>query len=284
MKEPIFESTDKYVTKFEYELAGKTFDLVMDNGYEYVVSFLSGEILMWAESGEPFHWEKYHCLKSDDTTYFVNMEVYGQPLRTCRTMILDLENSLVTLHTAKQGGIPLRPRMVQTEIVFGTIRQPGLPLPVKRHGYTAELVGKKVNWTYSSGFVNTHIYVSETYCRARAITRPELSDTLTPEQKTKIKADLEKEKIWIYEEPIKCVKIKGGMYLCSFIEDNMNKRDNSIGGNNLLTLSNMKEGFDIGRTFCLDVNQQPESGMFIAYGSFTDEDTEIEHMPSPYRV
>ncbi len=284
MKEPIFESTDKYVAKFEYELAGKNFNLVMDNGYEYVVSFLSGEILMWAESGEPFRWEKYHCLKSDDTTYFVNMEVFGQPLRTCRTMILDLESSLVTLHIAKQGGIPNRPRMVQTEIIFGAIGQPGRPLPVRRHGYTAELVGKKVNWTYSSGFVNTHIYISETYCRARAIKRPELSDDLTPEQKAKIKADLEKEKVWIYEEPIKCVKIKDCMYLCSFIEENMNKRDNSIGGNNLLTLSNMKEGFDIGRTFCLNVSQQPESGMFIAYGSFTDEDTEIEHTPSPYRV
>jgi hypothetical protein len=284
MREPVAKSTSKYVTKFEYELAGKSFNLVMDNGYEYVVSFLSGELLMWAERGEPFRWEKYNCLKSDETTYFINMEVSGQPLRTCVTMILDTENSLVTLHIAKQGGIPLRPRMVQTEIVFGAIRQPGQALPIKRHSYTSDLVGKKVNWTYSSGFVNTHIYISEKYCRARAINRPALPDDLTPEQKEKIAADLEKEKVWIYEEPIKCVKIKNGMYLCSFIEENMNKRDNSIGGNNLLTLSNMKEGFDVGRTFCLNANQQPESGMFIAYGSFTDEDTEIEHMPSPYRI
>ena len=84
----------------------KTFHLIMDNGYEYIADFLSGEIVMWAQKGEPFHWEKYKCLKSDDTTYFVVMELFDQPLRTCQTLVLDLENSLVTMHTAKQGEIP----------------------------------------------------------------------------------------------------------------------------------------------------------------------------------
>jgi hypothetical protein len=284
MKEPGFESTEKYVTKFEYGLAGKTFSLAMDNGYEYVASFLSGEVLMWAEAGQPFHWEKYQCLKSDDTTYFVVMQLFGQPLRTCRTLVLDLENSLVTMQTASQGGIPNRPRMVQAEIVFGAIRQPGQALPVRRHSYTADLVGKKIKWTYSSGFVNIHIYTSETCYRAWAVKRPPAPADLTPEQLAKNKAGEEREKEWLYEEPFRCVKIKDGCYLGSGIEENMNKLDNSIGGNNLLFLSNIKEGFDVGRTFCLNGEQQPESGLFIAYGTFTDEDTEVEHLASPYRV
>jgi hypothetical protein len=284
MREPKFESTDKYVTKFEYELAGKTFDLIMDNGYEYVANFLSGDIVMWAEKGEPFRWEKYSCLKSDDTTYFVVMQLFGQPLRTCRTLILDLENSLVTMHVAKQGGIPNRPRMVQVEIIFGAISRPGQTLPLKRHSYTADLVGKKINWTYSSGFVNTHIYISEMYYRSRAIKRPPLPADITPEQSAKIKAGEERAKEFLYEEPIRCVKIKDNCYLCSGIEENMNRLDNSSGGNNLLILSNMKEGFDVGRTFCLDNDQQPESGLFRSFGAFTDEDIEVAHLPSPYRV
>ena len=140
MKERIFESNAKYVSKFNHELAGRTFHLVMDNGREYVASFISGEIVLWAEQGDPFRWEKYQCLKSDDTTYLVVMELYGQPLRTCRTLVLDLEQSLVTMHVARQGGIPHRPRMVEVEFLFGAIKLPGQTPPVKRHCYTTDLV------------------------------------------------------------------------------------------------------------------------------------------------
>ncbi len=284
MKERVFESNAKYVSKFNHELAGKTFHLVMDNGREYVASFISGEIVLWAEQGDPFRWEKYQCLKSDDTTYLVVMELYGQPLRTCRTLVLDLEQSLVTMHVARQGGIPHRPRMVEVEIIFGALRQPGQPLPIKRHGYSADLVGKKINWTYSSGFVNTHIYISEMYYRAWAVQRPPLPANETPDEAAKRKAGEEREKMWLYEEPFRCVKIKDGCYLCSGIEENMNKLDNQIGGNNLLFLSNMKDGFDVGRTFCLNGQQQPESGMFRSFGEFAEVELEVEHLPSPYRV
>jgi hypothetical protein len=46
----------------------------------------------------------------------------------------------------------------------------------------------------------------------------------------------------------------------------------------------MNEGFDVGHSFCLNNKQQPESGLFIAYGSYTDEDIEVAHLPSPYHV
>lgn len=283
MKRPEIKGTEKYVTNFDYDLAGQTFALAMDNGYEYAASFLSGEILMWAERGEPLRWDTYRCLKSDDTTYFVVIEPFGQPLRTCLTLILDLENSLVTMHKARQGGVPNRPRMAEVDIVFGAIRRPGQPLPVKRHSYTADLVGKKINWTYSSGFVNTHIYMSENYCRARAITRPIPPDA-KPEDIAQMRANEEREKVWIYEEPIRCVKIKDNCYLCSFIEENMNKMDSRQSGNNLMILSNMKDGFDVGRTFRMENDQRPDCGLFVAHGEFTDEDIELEHRPSPYRV
>lgn len=284
MKESTAEGKGKYISTYNYELEGKTFHLLMDNGYEYVASFLSGEIVMWAQKGQPFYGEKYQCLKSDDTTYFVVMELCGQPLRTCLTLVLDLENSLVTMHVAKQGGIPGRPRMVEVEIIFGAISLPGQTPPFKRHSYTADLVGKKIVWTYSSGFVNVHIYTSEMYYRAWAIKRPPVPDDITPEQLAKKRADEEREKKWLYEEPFRCVKIKDGCYLCSGIEENMNKLDNAIGGNNLLILANLNKGSDVGRTFCLNSDQQPESGLFSSTGCFYEEDLEVEHLPSPYRI
>ena len=174
--------------------------------------------------------------------------------------------------------------MVQADIVFGAIKRPGQTPPFKRHSYTSDLVGKKIIWTYSSGFVNVHIYTSEMYYRAWAIERPPVPDDLSPEQLAKKKADEEREKQWLYEEPFRCVKIKDGCYLCSGIEENMNKLDNSVGGNNLLILSNMHKGFDVGRTFCLNADQQPESGLFSSTGSFYEDDLEVEHQKSPYRV
>jgi hypothetical protein len=284
MRERVFKNTSRYVTEFDFDLAGRSFDLVMDNGREYVANFLSGEIVMWAEKGQPFGWEKYQCLKADDSTFFVNMELFGQPLRTCRTLVLDLANSLVTLHLAVQGGIPYRPRMVETTIVFGAIRQPGRDLPFVRHGYTADLVGKKVTWTYSSGFINTHIYTSETCYRIRPLFQPPAAVPPTPAELERKQAEEEKWKGFFYEEPAHFVRIKEGIYLCSFIEENMNKKDNSTGGNNLLLLANLKEGFDVGRTFSWNANQQPEGGMFSSFCEPTDEDIENEHWTSPYRT
>jgi hypothetical protein len=286
MKQSDIENRDSYFDKLEYGLAGKSFHLVMDSGYEYAASFLSGEIVMWAASGEPFRWETYQCLKSDETTYFIVMQLTGQPLRTCRTLVLDLENNLVTMHLATQGGLPNRPRIVQAEISFGAIKQPGQTPPVRRHSYTADLVGRKITWTYSNGFMNTHIYMSEMVCRAWAVQRPPLPPDTPPERLARIKKNEEREKIWLYEEPIRCVKIKDGCYLVSFIEENMNKMDSAIGGNNLLILSNMKEGFDVGRSFKLndDDNSNPVNRMLIAHGAYSDDDLEVEHLPSPYRV
>ncbi len=274
----------KYVSEFNYELAGRTFHLIMDDGYQYLAQFLTGEIMAWAVQGESLKWEKYNCLKADDTTYFVVSELYGRPLRTCMTLVIDLENSLVTMQVAKQGGVPGRPRMVQADIIFGAISMPGQEIPMKRHSYTSDLVGKKITWTYSSGFVNAHIFVSEMYYRAWAFERPPISKDATPEQIAQKKAGEERESKWLYEEPFRCVKIKDQMYLGSGIEENMNKLDNSIGGNNLVFLANMKDGYDVGRTFCLNSKQEPESGLFSSHGVYCKEDIEVEHLPSPYRI
>lgn len=283
MKETDTNVNNKYVTEYNSELAGRTFRLVMDDGLEYVFNFITGEIAQWSKHGDSLHWDEYKCLKPDENIFFIVMELSGQIIRTCLTLVLDLENTLVTMHVAKQGGMPGRPRMVQADIVFGAIKLPEKSIPRKRHSYTADLVGKKIAWTYTSGFVNVHIYISENYYRAWALQRPPVTGDLSPEQLLRKKADEEREMKWLYEEPFRCVKIKDNFYLCSGIEENMNKLDNSIGGNNLLFLCNLSKGFDVGRTFCLNAEQQPESGLFISSGCFYEDDLEVEHLPSPYR-
>jgi hypothetical protein len=60
-----------------YELVGRSFTLVMDNGYDYVLSFEDKSRLTYGKAGqEPSSYE-YECLKGDDTTYFLVFEVDG---------------------------------------------------------------------------------------------------------------------------------------------------------------------------------------------------------------
>ena len=51
-KEFVFESTEKYLKKLDSDLAGRTFRLAMDNGQEYQIRFLDGEIAEWRREGE----------------------------------------------------------------------------------------------------------------------------------------------------------------------------------------------------------------------------------------
>ncbi len=265
-------STDKYQYPTDDSLAGKTFVLAMDNGEDYTIRFLTGEALMWARQGEPFRWEKYACLESDETTFFVVSYLASAAIRTCIALVLDTEQSLVTACYSRQGYYPKRPRLVKTDFIFGAIRRDGQPLPMKRHCFTSDLNGKQVTWRYSSGFLNTHLYIDSNYYRIRPVRQPggqpAGDDSGEP----------------LFEEPGTYIKIKEGFYLISFIEDNLNRYDPLRGGNNLIILTNEKKMFDVGRTFCLNGKQEPEGGVFIAYGEETDEYIELAHVPSPYRV
>lgn len=263
-----FETNEKYLKKLDYDLAGKCFHLVMDNGRDIIYNFLSGEILTYSENGSPLKWEKYGCLKIDESTFFVVFEKRGLPERTCITNVLDLENSLVTVATTRQNVIPERKRMAFSDIVFGAIKKEGEELPVARHHYTSDLIGKQVTWTYANGFVNTHLYVSDMYYRIRVLDAPDNAA-----------ADA-----WNYDEPARYVKIKENIYMLSFIEENLNKMDPLKGGNNLIILADMKNMRDVGRSFVYNSQQIPEWGMYRAYGELVEEDVPNAHTKSPFKI
>ena len=63
-----FYGLSQYKGPFCYELAGKEFRLVMDNGTAFTLSFLDEKSLGWSENGAPPRKDSYQCLKGDDTT------------------------------------------------------------------------------------------------------------------------------------------------------------------------------------------------------------------------
>ena len=97
-----FEGMSQYRPPLCFELVGKTFELVMDTGYDYEISFNDRKTLRFGEKdGDAAEYE-YDCLKADDDTYFVNFEVTGADPRAGQSFVLDLEQYLVTSKKAWQ--------------------------------------------------------------------------------------------------------------------------------------------------------------------------------------
>lgn len=282
-KEYKFESKAKFMKVLDYTLAGKSFHLVFDDDEEIVLNFLTGEIVCVGKYGEVMHWEHYGALRVDETTYLVSYEQFGHPERICDTYVLDLEASLVTRIYARQGVIPRSRRMTVADIQFGAIKVDGKDLPIKRHTYTTDLVGKTAVWHYANSFLNKHIYYDANYYRIQILDNPPLPE-MTEHEAALHKRDQEAWGNWFFDEPTKYIKIKEGIYLCSFIEENLNRANPLKGGSNFLALINVKEGFDVCRSFTHTANQEPQWGLSKAYGDVVDDEEWANRPESPYRV
>ncbi len=263
-----FEGASQYRGPMVYELAGRSFYLVMDDGGEGLLSFVTGESLIWSPIEGPQTCQRCDCLKADEDTYLVNLEVTGAEPRTGVTLVLDCEQSLVTAVIARQGTNRRYPEMVTNEIIFGAIKNSGTALPKKRHGFTGDLTGLRITWRYSPEVGMTHVYYCPHYIRAAF-----------PGQNTIVSDPAGGHP---YDENCAYVKIKEHIYLVSFLENNMTIQGGI--GNNMLILMNTARLHDVGRSFGLHRDRTPENYMFSAIGAWAESDGGIEAAPSKYRV
>jgi putative NADH-flavin reductase len=270
---PVFEGISQYCEPLCFELASKKYTLLMDNGEEYLVNFTSEEDIEWQVVGDKKHKDNYQCLKADNTTFFVNIEVKGSKPRTGMTLILDMEQRLVTIVKTYAGFSSKYPMLVQSEFLFGAIDIPGFELPTKRHGYTTDLVGKRIEWTYSPKFTIMHVYYHPNYVRAPvAIDVPEP----VPEFIKQMKSGQG------YDEPATYIKVKDWIYIVEINEQVSARRGHN--GNSLLFLMNLKRLHDVGRSFGHSGERKPENYLFSAFGKWVKSDGSIEAFESLYRT
>lgn len=278
--QPSFEGLSQYRPPLVYELAGRSFDLVMDDGYDYALRFLDGETLTWQRADGPLRREHYECLKGDETTYFVNLEVADASPRAGLSMVLDLDNALVTCLVARQGENPRYPFLITNRVVFGALRLPDRPLPLKRHGYTRDMVGTAVEWVYSPDFRIIHVYCNERYYRVampQDMSQRNREDNAAMAEAFRGYPDP--------TEPALYIRIKEGMYLFSFIEQRLETMTGpTTRGNNLAFLMNFRRMYDVGRSFGANARQLPENYLFGAYGRFVEVDPKLMSYESPYFV
>ncbi len=286
LPEAPWNGLEQYREPLCYELAGRAYQLVMDNGCRYALHFLSGEMLAWGEQGRAMRWDTYECLKLDDETYFVNWEVYGTPLRHCLTVVLDLKADLVTAVHARIGEVKTAPWLVTHDILFGAIKMPGRPLNPIRHAFTPDLVGKNIFWRYSSNFGITHAFITEHYLRVPIGQPAPLPPDATPEQIAARDAEYERRRNHLFEIPAFYVKIREDVYFFGFIEETECRTDPTLCGNSLIMVMDTNRIHDVGRCFASDYDNHyaPQNFVFSAFGAFHQTPDLIDNMPSPYRI
>jgi len=266
---PLSHPMSQYRQPLNYELTGRSFTLIMDSGYDYELTFDSCESLSYREKGKKKKSYPYEVLKGDETTYFVNVPLKPEgPGRVCLTLILDLQNSLVTTVTAVDGYNPKHPRLMKTENDFGAIMRDDGTIPAVRHGYTDEMVGTAIRWRYGSTDV-IHVYCSERYYRLK--TAPDVIAKQDPDSPSARNRRSFEERGIVYEEPCDYIKIKDGLYVFSMTEFHM-AQELPAGGSNLLFLMDLNRLIDVGRAFGWNPQNEPEIYTYSAYGQYVDCD------------
>ena len=276
------DSIVQYCPPLCFELTGKMLELVMDDGYDFFLNFTSDKTIEWKQAGEEASTAHYECLKGDDTTYIVSYELDNVTPRVNHTFVIDMENMLITRIIARVGQNPRYPYLINTDFEFGAIRQEGKELTFKRHGYTSDMIGSAVQWTYSSSLTTVHVYYCANFYRL-----------ISPQDDNK-----EPEADWAFtellgalpssDEPAVYIKIKDGMYLFSLTEQNAEKLTQGrfqFRSNTLCFLQNYKRLYQVGRGFGTSTTPNGDINtniMIGAYGKFTEVDPSFFTDPNPY--
>ncbi len=290
-----FFGLSQYKAPFNYELAGRHFRLLMDDGRVFSLNFPDGKTLEWAEEGGSYQCDSFQCLKGDDTTYLVHVRLSGCDGRFTYNWVLDTAQRLVTLVVMEQRYEPGYDRLVRVIPFFGAIDIPGLELPVIRHHLSARMAGEHIFWHYNPGMSLQHIYHAPHVIRASTgdgktpveTMRTRLADLLSSPDPA-VRADAEKvienfklrETYYpIYEEPCFHVWIKENLNLFCFAEEIMCRRspNHDQGGGGILLLQDIERLVDVGVCFNVD-----EYYMCTAYGDSNENGDPFDTLPSPY--
>lgn len=286
---PKFDPLLQFRAPYNYELAGKNYHIIMDDGNEYFVNFIDGENLQWAENAGTFVWRKYECLKADADLYFVHVIVSTEKGKEIHhSLILDLAQDLVTLVITEEGLIQGFDRLIKVTPVFGAIKDDGKVLPEKRHFFTDRMTGRRIEWHYSSGFCKLHIYHTPTLYRLPRV------DTASFERRYEAETDpAEKERLKGFvdrfrrtdatypfaEEPCFHITINDHFNLFCFCEENETRHDpeHSVGGGGIILLQDLDRMIQNGIGYGLG-----SYTMTTAYGVEKFEPDEVEFLDAPY--
>ena len=256
-------SIAQYGQPLNYELAGKKFEFVMDDGIDYTLNFLDKTTVEWNFEGEtPQKASGYLCNKADDTTYLVSYELANAEKRSNHTWVIDLDNQLVTRIISVVGENPKLPYLIVPKYEFGAIKLDGQEVPVyPRHGFTTDLLGTVVQWMYG-GMTTVHLY---NHTNTYRITYP--SELVASMSFNSVLAKLPSP-----DEPANFIKIKEGVYLFNLTESNAERVLKGEGfmfrSNSMAFLQNYKRVYTVGRAFGTTTIEGVDNQLHLTYAAY----------------
>ena len=272
-----------------FELAGKKLELVLDTNEEtgdFILDFKDNDTLEWSFKGSPLKAEKYELRKTDDLIYLLSFNVAGKEPRENLTFVLDLEQMLVTYLRCSLGENPYYPYLIESHWGFGYIAEKGKKHEDRRrHGFTGDVVGTAVKWTYGHNTSTTHIYHDPHWYRIGYPAGEKKKRTGTSAMGEIMK------KLPSADEPAYYVKIKEGVYLVSITEQNIEKilGDGFMGfrSDTLCFLDNYNHLYSVGRGFGTVTTKGVDRELFVMigkYGQPVEVDESLFTDPIPYLV
>ena len=266
-----------------FELAGKNFEIAMDDGSDYFLNIIDKETLEWHIGDTAAKKENYICLKADDTTFMLTYEISDAVQKDNHTFIIDLENMLVTRLIVRNGDNKRYPFINNTYFEFGAIRKEDGSLEFKRHSFTDDMVGTCVQWNYGP-FSTVHAYYCTNFYR---ITYPRDGSA---DQRTIEAMNAMVNQLPSPDEPAQYIRIKENMYLLNITEMNMEKVLGEKGGfrsDAMCFLQNYDRMYQVGRAFGKTTRDGVSTDLrmtFGAYGKFTELPDDFVYSPNPFIV
>ena len=280
------KSINQYCPPRCYELAGQSFRFVVDTGEEcgiYDLHFTGKDTLEWTKGDGDAKAETYECRKSDDDTYLLTYNISGKEPRENHTWVIDMENELVTLLRCAMGENPLWSYLVDSHFGFGYIAIEGKEhTDIRRHGFTNDVTGTCVRWTYGCNMSTVHVYYDPHWYRiGYGSNRTPTKDL--PEGMRKIREMMEE--MPSSDEQAYYVRIKEGMYLVSVTEQNLEKLLGERFGfrsDTLCFLDNWDRMYSVGRAFGTKTINGVDHEMFIIIGKYgSPEEVEERFFTDP---
>lgn len=275
-----------------FELAGKRFDIVMDTGEDTgdaFLNFIDETQVEWSiRGGSRQKTDKYECRKADDWTYLVTYCLEGVTPRENHTWVIDKEQNLVTFLRCPLGENPYWPYLIESHFAFGYIKEEGKEhTDLRRHGFTDDVCGTGVKWTYGHELATVHVYHSTNWYRIAY--SKEKAKTEQGEEQNKQLRNLLRD-LPSSDEPAFYVKIKDGMYFVSVTEQNMEKiLGDKVGfrSDTLCFLDNWNRMYSVGRGFGTSTANGKDGEIYVIigkYGAPTEVDENLFTDPIPYLV
>ena len=267
------------------ELEGQDFYFVFDGGYDFELHITGKDTLTYAKVGEELKEAKYECLKGDDTTYLLDYDIVdtiGTDHATNHLFVIDLEQRLVTRAICYIGYNERLPFLVKTDWDFGAIKVEGKELPFKRHCFTSDMIGTRVQWHWNYIMWTHHNYYSADYY---TLTWPNDSDAVRA-------LGGPFEYLPSHDDVSRYVKIKENMYIYCLTEELMERvihggPESPFRSNNMIFLQNYDRMMHVGRTFghCMfDGKIFPCRTLFGAFGNPVKIPDEVLYAENAYTV